>query len=508
MTDPVAGLHRYADWDGVAVTVLGFDDAGMAAADNLTHLGAQVTALAEDADAGQLERAQLLEVLGARVEIHRGATAVLPEGTALVVASASFGDDAPLLRAAAAAGIPVWGEVELGWRLRDTRAREVPWLCVAGVNGVASTTAMLAAVLRAAGLRPVVAGAPGLSLVEVVMDPAHADTVDVVVVGADGAALRGARSMSATAAAVLNVGGDLLPPAQAHRARGLGAAYANARLACVYTVADPGTEELVLEAEVVEGARAIGVTLGMPSIGQVGVVEELLVDRAFIVERATSAAELATLADLTPASAGSGSAGPGPAAVTDALAAAALARALGVPQEAVRDGLRASAPLPHRAVAVAILAGVHWVDDAAATDLHAVRAALGAVSSGVWVVAAACGQDVPAALDALVAAAHDRCRAVVVVEAGSVTGGTGATPGTDVTIRGAFARHAPDVPVFTVAPDQDGPVDAAALMHRVVEVAAAAARPGDTVLLAPGADTTSTGIDGDAFAAAVHGRSG
>ena len=85
----------------------------------------------------------------------------------------------------------------------------------------------------------------------------------------------------------------------------------------------------------VEGARAIGFTLGMPSVGMVGVVEDILADRAFIEERSTSAAELCTIADL---------ASPAPHFVANALAAAALARAHGVRRPPCARGCAPSGP--------------------------------------------------------------------------------------------------------------------------------------------------------------------
>ena len=90
-----------------------------------------------------------------------------------------------------------------------------------------------------------------------------------------------------------------------------------------------------MDAEVVEGARAIGITLDTPGVSMLGLVEDLLVDRAFIPQRQTSAAELAGVADLGPG-------GTDPSYLRAALAAAALARAHGVSQVAVRDGLRAA----------------------------------------------------------------------------------------------------------------------------------------------------------------------
>ncbi|MGA8258150.1 MAG: UDP-N-acetylmuramoyl-L-alanine--D-glutamate ligase, partial [Nocardioides sp.] len=61
MVDPT-NLGRTDSWDGVRAAVAGFGVSGFAAADNLTHLGARVTALAETATPAQLEKAELLEV--------------------------------------------------------------------------------------------------------------------------------------------------------------------------------------------------------------------------------------------------------------------------------------------------------------------------------------------------------------------------------------------------------------------------------------------------------------
>lgn len=309
-------LGRHDSWDGVRAVVAGFGAAGFAAADNLLHLGADVTAL-DDVTPGRTEEAELLEVLGATVRLGPGTTDALPGEVDLVIASPGW-EASPLLVEARERGLPVWGEVELAWRLRDP-AHAAPWLCVTGARDVARAVHMLEAILLAAGLRTVAAGTAGLPIVEAVMDPAP---YDVLAVGLSAEQLAGAGPMSAESAAVLDVADD----------RGLGRVYEQVQRACVYQLADPATEELVREADVVDGARAIGVTLGLPSVGMLGVVEELLVDRAFIEERGTSAAELCSVADLPEVT---------PDVVRDALVAAALARAHGVPEVAVRDGLRA-----------------------------------------------------------------------------------------------------------------------------------------------------------------------
>ena len=481
MTD-LSGYHRTSDWSRVRATVAGFGVSGFAAADNLTHLGASVTALDEGSSETKSEQAQLLEVLGATVRLGEGATAALPATTDLLVVSPGWRPDHPLLREAAARDIPVWGEVELAWRLRDPE-HSAPWLAVTGTNGKTTTVQMLDHILRAAGLRSAAVGNVGRPVVEAVMDP---EPYDVFAVELSSFQLHYTHSLSCESAAVLNVAEDHLDwyPSMKAYAADKGRIYEQVQRACVYNVADPVTEELVREAEVVEGARAVGFTLGMPAVGMVGLVEDILVDRAFVEERQTSAAELCTISDL---------ASPAPHFVANALAAAALARAHGVSQAAVRDGLRSFRPDGHRIAIVAEIDGVTWVDDSKATNPHAAQSSLSAYDSVVWVAG---GLAKGARFDELVQAVRARLRGVVLL-------------GRDRhVIAEALSRHAPDVPVIDVGGGEtESEHDP---MGRVVAAAADLARPGDTVLLAPGCASmdmfANYGERGDAFAAEVRRR--
>lgn len=487
MTDP-SSLGRTDSWAGVRAVVAGFGASGAAAVDNLLHLGADVHAVAESVSPKILERAELLEVLGARIDVHEGATAQLPAEADVLVVSPGFRPDAPIVVAARERGVPVWGEVELAWRLRDP-ARPAPWLCITGTNGKTTTVQMLDSILRAAGLRSVAAGNVGLPLTEAVMDP---EPYDVIAVEVSSFQLHYTDSMAAESAAVLNVAEDHLDwydgaddtAAMAAYARDKGRIYTGVERACVYNAADPGTEQLVRDAEVVEGARAIGFTLGVPGPGMVGVVDDILVDRAFIEERSTSAAELCTFDDL---------ASRAPHFVANALAAAALARAHGVSQAAVRDGLRAFQPDGHRIAVVAERDGVTWVDDSKATNPHAAASSLAAFAPVVWVAG---GLAKGASFDDLVRQVGDRLRAVVLIGRDR-----------DV-IRQALSRHAPDVPVIDVDSTETGDVVGDDRMARVVAAAAGVAQAGDTVLLAPGCASMDQFADyaarGDAFAAAVR----
>jgi UDP-N-acetylmuramoylalanine--D-glutamate ligase len=430
----------------------------------------------------------------------------------LVVTSPGWRPTAPLLAAAQAAGVPVWSEVELAWRLRVERAPAAgtasdvdaagepggrsrgpaPWLGVTGTNGKTTTVEMLAAILAAAGLRTRAVGNVGRPLVEAALDP----ELDVLAVELSSFQLHFTHTTAFRAGAVLNVAADHLDwhgTLDAYAAD-KGRVYERAEVACVYNVADPRTEHLVREADVAEGARATGFTLGTPGPGMLGLVEDVLVDRAFHApagarDRQGYAAELGTLADLAHLAPGGDAAALPPHVVADALAAAALARAHGVPARAVRDGLRAYRPGEHRIQRVGLVDGVAYVDDSKATNAHAASASLAAFAPGtvVWVVG---GLAKGATFDDLVAARADRLRAAVVI-------GVEQAPFTD-----ALARHAPAIPVHAVDPGDTGTV-----MHRAVAAARSLARPGDTVLLAPAGASQdqfrSYAHRGEAFAAAV-----
>lgn len=473
-------LGRESSWEGVRAVVGGLGVSGFAAADTLQHLGAGVIALDDGDDDALREKATLLEILGVDVRLGPGSTASLPADVDLVVTSPGWGPSTPILLEAAGRGIPVWGEVELAWRLRGEGA--APWLAVTGTNGKTTTVQMLESILRAEGLNALAVGNVGTPVLEAVMNP---ERFDVLAVELSSYQLHWSSSISAEASAVLNLAPDHLDwhggieAYTGDKAR----IYDRTQLACVYNVQDPETERLVEEADVVEGCRAIGFTLGIPAPGMIGLVDDAIADRAFIAGRLSSAAELGTIHDLAPAEGET----PAPHNVANALAAAALARAHGVAPRAVRDGLRSFKPDAHRIAEVARISGVRWVDDSKATNTHAAQASLQSFEHVVWVAG---GLAKGASFDELVIATRDRLRAAVLI-------------GRDrALVAEALARHAPDVPVVEVDTGETDPMD------RVVEVAASIAREGDTVLLAPGAASMDQfrnySARGDSFAAAVH----
>ncbi|WP_214417267.1 UDP-N-acetylmuramoyl-L-alanine--D-glutamate ligase [Sphaerisporangium fuscum] len=454
---------------GTTVTVTGLGVSGVAAARSLVRDGHRVVVV-ETGD-GERQRAAAAELAAIGVEVRFGAE--LPPETGLVVTSPGWRPGNPLLARAAAEGVEVIGEVELAWRRR--RAGAAPWLALTGTNGKTTAVRMLTAMLKAAGHEAAAVGNVGTPVVEAVDKP-----YDVLAVELSSFQLHWSSGLAPRAAAVLNVADDHLDwhGSMEEYARAKGRVYEHAEVV-VYNADDPWSARLAAPyAQEGAGRKVAGFTLDVPARGQLGVVEDLLVDRAFVDDPVGAAEELATLADVRPFA---------PHNVANALAAAALARAYGVPAEAVRRGLLEYVPDPHRIAHVARVAEVDYVDDSKATNPHAAAASLASYPSIVWVAGGLLkGADV----DDLVRRAAPRLRAAVLL-------------GTDrARIREALARHAADVPVVEVEGQDTG------VMDRVVTEAARLASPGDTVLLAPAGASmdifTDYGARGDAFARAVH----
>ncbi|RXZ68393.1 UDP-N-acetylmuramoyl-L-alanine--D-glutamate ligase [Agromyces albus] len=454
----------HADWSGLRVAVLGLGVTGFAVADTLTELGAKVLVLAPEADD---DRARILEVIGAELLRHpldsvpAGLVEFAPE---LIVASPGFHPDHPVLEWAQETGTPVWGDIELAWRVRD-KVDAAEWILVTGTNGKTTTVQLTATFLAANGLRAAPCGNIGVPVLDAVRDPGG---FDVLVVELSSYQLHhlpttGPGALHPSASVCLNVADDHLDwhgSAEAYRSA-KATVYANTKVACVYNRGDEATEQMVRDADVEEGARAIGFGLDVPGPSDFGVVEGILCDRAFLEERQTSALEIVTVGELERHGLAA------PHVVANILAASALARSFGVPVEVIHDALGEFHLDAHRIETVAVAGGIRWIDDSKATNPHAAEASLRAFGQVVWIVGGLLkGVDA----DALVASHAPRLRAAIVI-------------GVDRTeLVAAFARHAPALPVFEVEAD-----DTEHVMPEAVALAAAVAGEGDTVLLAPAA---------------------
>lgn len=445
---------------GRRALVLGMGVTGRAAAEALAAAGSTVVTI---------DRAQPAD--------HADVSDVSLDGFDLAIASPGWPPHGDGLRAVEAAGIEVWSEIELAWRLRR---KGVPWVLVTGTNGKTTTVRMIGAIAERAGMKCAVVGNVGEPAVVAATLP-----LDLLVVEVSSFQLHYTSTVEPLASVCLNVDDDHADWHGTHQAYVAAKAkvYANVQGACIYPTSDPVIEAMVRDADVAEGCRAIGLTLGAPMVSQLGFVDGAMVDRAFHEARSREAIELASISDLEHLVAGAVP----PYLAFDALAAAALARAAGIGPEHISAGLRTFRLDAHRTAVVARVHGVAYIDDSKATNPHAARAALDGVAPGtaVWIAG---GLPKGADFDPLVRDVAHRLRAAVII-------GLDPTP-----ILGALQRHAPGIPVTVIEPGET-------VMRRAVGAARDFAREGDVVLLSPACASMDQFRDyadrGNSFAAAV-----
>jgi UDP-N-acetylmuramoylalanine--D-glutamate ligase len=483
---------------GARVLVVGAGVTGRAVLEALIPLG--VLADLTDDNAIALEKYALD---GVRV-LDAAAAAAQVADYALVVTSPGLPPTAPVLAAAAAAGVPVWGDVELAWRLDRSGHYGPPrkWLVVTGTNGKTTTTSMLQAMLTAAGRVSLLCGNIGDPVLDVLGQPSEFLAVEL-----SSFQLFWSSSLRPEAGVVLNIAEDHLDWHGSLEHYAQAKARALAGRVAVVGLDDPIATSLLKDAS---AEVEVGFRLGDPGPGEFGVRDGWLVDSGGVA--------LAPVNSITVA---------GPVGVLNALAAAALARAVEVPAEAIAEALAHFHVGRHRAEVVAVADGITYVDDSKATNPHAAEASVLAYPRVVWVAG---GLLKGASIEQTVINVADRLAGVVVL-------------GRDrAVVAEAISRHAPDVPVVEVVTGEDVEVQGATVVQtskvsvvtRVItaqgesgtsevtlgarvmtEVVAAArdlAAPGDAVLLAPAGasfDQFAGYADrGDAFAAAVRAVTG
>lgn len=384
------------------------------------------------------------------VEVVAGTHRGVPfTGADLVVVSPGV-PPLPELHAAAAAGVPIVGELELAsWYL------EAPVVCVGGTNGKSTTTVLVARMLEAEFSRVFAGGNLGTPLAEAVGSP-----WDRIVVEVSSFQLERAPSFRPRVAALLNVSDDHLDryPDAAAYLRAKGNAFVNQGAGDVAVV--PAGDPRCLD----QAARGAGRRVTFGTEGDFGVGEGAVVERSSGEAYELSATELH-----------------GAHNALNAAAAVAIARAAGASPRAVRAGLTAFRALPHRMALVMEIDQVRYYDDSKGTNVGATVTALRGLPEPRAVLIAG-GRDKLGAYDELVAALVAKGRAVVLM--GEAAGRIAAAIGDRV------------------------PVAFAADMDAAVTRAASLAEPGDAVLLSPACSSfdmyQSYAERGDRFVAAVR----
>lgn len=446
----------HGDWSTLKAVVLGLGKSGFSALDTLVELGVEAVAVGASADERLVD---LAEVIGSKF-IGSDDPKVLDElGYApdFAVVSPGFAPNHPLVLELQKREISLITDIDLAYRLRDKTAKVASWILVTGTNGKTTTCELTAAMLSADGRRAVACGNIGNPILDSIRDP---EGFDFLVVELSSFQLHYLGDLAPLASAFLNLAEDHLDwhgDMQSYFAA-KSKIYRGTEVAIVFNEQDPKTLEAAQQADVVEGCRAIAFSLFTPQKSAVGYVEDILVDRAFLENRAEQALEVATEAELSQI---------GP--VSDQLranvaAATALARAAGVPPQSIRRALANFRLSPHRNHPVAEVSGVLYVNDSKATNAHAADSSLSAYDSVVWIVGGLFKGVDPAEL---INKHAKRLRAAVLI--GSET----------EQLAKLFSELLPSTAISVISGDS--------VMRDAVMAARDLAQPGDTVLLAPAA---------------------
>ncbi len=410
--------------------VVGLARSGCAAARLLVGRGEGVTGV----DCGHPNGAAGLAGHGVEVFLDTSGLAQL-DGIRTVVKSPGVPREAPVIAAALERGLDVVGELELAWRAIPNR-----FLAVTGTNGKTTTVELLGHIYRTAGEPVAVAGNVGTPLSSLVgsVDPAA-----TVVCEASSFQLEDATAFAPECAVFLNLAPDHLDrhaDLDAYLAAKLRifAHQGNDDIA-VYNADDPA----LAGADLGGCARRIAFCRGAAPECEVSLAEGTIF---YDGEPLLAAGELGLFGEHN---------------VANALAAASAALAMGLDRDAVCEGLRSFAGVPHRLEQVAEIGGVRFVNDSKATNVASAAVGIGAFEGGVHAILGGSEKGEPFAplLDPL----HERAAACYL---------TGATA---------------DRLAAELAPLLAGGIELhrCADLEQAVRRAAAVARPGEVVLLSP-----------------------
>lgn len=424
---------------GDSVIVIGAGRSGLATAEVLRARGAAVVVY-DDKESAQLgERARALAALGVPLvggsELARAAAAA----TAAVL-SPGVPLNHPAVLAVQGAGLAVYSEIELAYRLSAA-----PIIAVTGTKGKSTTTALIGHLLRSAGRTVRVGGNIGNPLVK---ETASAGADDWIVAEVSSFQLESIRAFKPRISALLNITPDHLDRYHSmdEYAEAKYRIFANQGQGDAF--AGNADDEHCARLRAGEG-RPIPCPSYWFSITHEDAALSLRGD--VIVWRGgppgAEPAPLVSTAELRLR---------GDHNVANAMAASLCALLAGAPVEAVREGLRSFEPMPHRLQPIAVVDGVLWIDDSKATNPDAAVKALQAFDEPVVLIAG--GKAKNTDFSDLGRVATARARAVVLIgESAEAIG----------------------------AAIEGPPVHYAGSLREAVDAAAALAKPGDAVLLSP-----------------------
>jgi UDP-N-acetylmuramoylalanine--D-glutamate ligase len=391
----------------------------------------------------------------------------------LAILSPGWRPNHPVLELLREKGIPFLSEIDLAWHLKNELRPSQKWLAITGTNGKTTTVEMTTAMLRAGGRSATACGNVGDTVIGAVVGEVD---FEFLVLELSSFQLHWSDLPEFEASAILNIADDHTDW------HGSFQDYIDAKLRILERArigilnADDAT---VVESTLLWHGEKIFYSLNTPKPGELGVVEDLLVDRAFVADT-DEAGLIAELVDIQPSSAHN---------VSNTLAAAGIARSVGVAHPAIRSAIQAFRPGRHRIELVGERNGVRWINDSKATNPHAAAASLNSSTSTIWIAG---GLAKGASMHDLVSQNARHIRAAILI-------------GKDrELIADELTRHAGHVEIIRI--DHVAGEDTS-LMEKVVIQATKLARSGDTVLMAPSCASMDQFISyadrGDQFCEAV-----
>ena len=448
------------------VLVLGGGVTGRSVAQVLSNMGAEISVYDENESSEfNFQRATLSDVSS----INWAAAVVSP----------GWRPSHPIIADLRNREVPLLNEIDLAWEIKQQVAPEQKWLAVTGTNGKTSTVELTESILKAAGISAFACGNVGTPVIDAVISE---QKYEYLVLELSSFQLHWAESAEFVAGSILNIALDHIDW------HGSFAEYAKAKLDLLsrsVTAILNGDDTNVVEGCTHWQGRKVFYTLQTPKPGEIGLVEDLLVDRAFVVDP-MEAAMFCELNEVQPTA---------PHSVSNALAAAGLARAIGIDHEVIREAIKKFRPGRHRIETVLEQNGIRWIDDSKATNPHAAQASLMSELSVVWIAG---GLAKGAEMSDLIAQVGSRLRAVILI-------------GTDrELIAHEMQNKFPNVTLVRVDPDPGHDRSSAdnTFMNQIVKAAKLLAQQGDAVLLAPACASmdqfVSYGDRGDRFAKSVR----
>jgi UDP-N-acetylmuramoylalanine--D-glutamate ligase len=375
--------------------------------------------------------------------------------------------------------IPLLNEIDIAWEIKQQVVPEQKWLAVTGTNGKTTTVELTESILKAAGINAFACGNVGTPVIDAVTSK---QKYDYLILELSSFQLHWSESAEYVAGSILNIALDHIDW------HGSFSEYAKSKLDLLsrsVTAILNGDDAAVVEGSQHWQGRKVFYTLQTPKPGEIGLVEDLLVDRAFVVDP-MEAAMFCELGEVKPTA---------PHSVSNALAAAGLARAIGVDHEVIRGAIKKFKPGRHRIELVLEQNEIRWIDDSKATNPHAAQASVMSELSVVWIAG---GLAKGAEMSELIAQVGSRLRAVVLI-------------GTDrELIAEELLSKFPNVSIVRVDPKPGHDRSAANndFMNQIVTEAKLLAQKGDAVLLAPACASMDQFLSysdrGDRFAKSVR----